>query len=800
MLPVAPAQQSSDFGGLRHWRGRCFVRCMKTPRAAQWAASRHGIGTVIAGLVLGSISACGSAEREGEGEAPGTPGSQTPDPSPLVPSTQVTLSVAPAVLDPILTDVEQAQSQTAESLLAASAVAFQSSLGFDPTTALGLPLIQQSALALNDAELAKFAENGFVILRRKQYPSFPYGYFDIYGSDLPVYVTADMVLEAVHRSYDDMLQAIELVDLAPRLGRLLTAMRGRLAAGDANLSEQAAQDADFFLSVAASLLAGQLAEPVTGRDATDVRTFLREATAASGARPITIFDTVREIDFSQFEPRGHYAGIEPLERYFRAMMWLGRIDLRMIETLGDGSRRFWRRQLETALALGALLDASSQEDWRVIDATVGAFVGEHDYMTVPQLGSLLEALGTTPAAGLGALSDEVVAQAIIDGEYGEQRIASHVIRKMPGVDGTLPLSASFAFFGQRYTVDSHVFSNVVFDRVATRVLPNPLDAAFAAFGNDHAASLLATELVERPYAGALASMRTLVDAHPSEYWQGSLYTGWLGALRTLSSRAGGGEPGTAASTDAPGLPAVARTEGWARRLLNTQLGSWAQLRHDTILYAKQSYTVGTECEFPDAYVEPYPELFHALARFAERGQAHARSRPPGRERGARRAHHHLLHGPASHRGHAGRDGRAAAERHAPLCRARGVHQPGDPCRERRQRPALADGLVQGSLLQSRGGARPRPDHRRRAYRRGRRHAHPARSVGVTRGNGDAPADGRQHRHLRGAARLRGHRVRLSRAPRAGLQPPDGRGVAAKAPEHRARRRALARAGARRAVR
>jgi hypothetical protein len=153
------------------------------------------------------------------------------------------------------------------------------------------------------------------------------------------------------------------------------------------------------------------------------------------------------------------------------------------------------------------------------------------------------------------------------------------------------------------------------------VLPNPLDAAFAAFGNDHAVSLLATELVERPYAGALASMRALVDAHPSEYWQGSLYTGWLGALRTLSARADGGEPGSAASTEAPGLPAVARTEGWARRLLSTQLASWAQLRHDTILYAKQSYTVATSCEFPDAYVEPYPELFHALSRFAERGQA-----------------------------------------------------------------------------------------------------------------------------------------------------------------------------------
>ncbi|HTV17680.1 MAG TPA: DUF3160 domain-containing protein [Polyangiaceae bacterium] len=587
-------------------------------RTAQRARARHGLGTVITGVWLGSISACGSA---GSGDEGGPPGSSGPDPSPLGPSTAVALSVAPAVLEPILSEVERAQSQTVESLLAASAVSFESTLGHDPTTALGLPLIQQSALALNDAELAQFAENGFVILRRKQYPSFPYGYFDIYGADLPVYVTADMVLEALHRSYDDMLQAVELADLAPRLGRLLTGMRSRLAAGGGNLSPQAAQDADFYLSVAASLLAGRTEPTVTGRDDADVRSFVTKATAAEGASEITIFDAPREIDFSQFEPRGHYAGIESLERYFRAMMWMGRIDLRMIETLGDGSRQFWRRQLETALALGALLDAAGQEDWRVIDATVGAFVGEHDYMTVPELGSLLEALGTTPAAGLGSLSDEAVAQAIIDGEYGEQRIASQIIRRMPGVDGPLPLSASFAFFGQRYTVDSHVFSNVVYGRVATRVLPNPLDAAFAAFGNDHAASLLETELTERPYAGALASMRTLVEAHPSEYWQGSLYTSWLGALRTLSARAGGGEPGSAASTDAPGLPAVARTERWARRLLNTQLGSWAELRHDTILYAKQSYTDGTACEFPDAYVEPYPEFFHAIARFAERGQS-----------------------------------------------------------------------------------------------------------------------------------------------------------------------------------
>src|SRR5690606_12291808 len=155
--------------------------------------------------------------------------------------------------------------------------------------------------------------------------------------------------------------------------------------------------------------------------------------------------------------------------------------------------------------------------------------------------------------------------------------------------------------------------------VPTRVLPNPLDAAFAALGNDHAVQLLEGELREHPYAGALASMRSLVDAHPADYWQGSLYTSWLGALRTLSPRAGAAPDGSAAAADAPGLPAVARTELWARRLLNTQLASWAQLRHDTLLYATQSYTTGSACEFPDAYVEPYPEFFHAIARLAERG-------------------------------------------------------------------------------------------------------------------------------------------------------------------------------------
>jgi hypothetical protein len=38
-----------------------------------------------------------------------------------------------------------------------------------------------------------------------------------------------------------------------------------------------------------------------------------------------------------------------------------------------------------------------------------------------------------------------------------------------------------------------------------------------------------------------------------------------------------------------------------------------------LLYAKQSYTGIPGCDFPDAYVDPYPEAFGAIRKYAEQG-------------------------------------------------------------------------------------------------------------------------------------------------------------------------------------
>lgn len=550
-------------------------------------------------LLLALLGAC-SSEPGGP-----DPGAIPHVPSEPDPGTEVAVS-APPELGELTQQLAAARQVTPDELRAKHAVAFQNELGYDPLSAANLEQILQAWSGIDEdpSVQAQLASSGFALRRNGHVPSFAYGYSEIYAADLPVFISADMVLEAIFRSHDKILQALEKQTLAPRLERVLGSIRSELVAKADTFEPEVASDLNFYLGVAISLLKGK----VDSRESDEVKSFYDAAVSAAGEQSRVLFGVERLLDFSQFKPRGHYDGDAALERYFRAMIWLGRTDFRLIETLGDGRQVLRRRQVEAVVALRQLLDAATFADYTAIDATIGAFVGEHDYMTLHQVDELLTALSAPD--GISEVDDETLANAIVAGSFGEQRIASQVMRRNPG-SNTLPLSLSFALFGQRYTVDSHVFSNVVYDRLPTRVVPNPLDVAFAALGNDQALGLLGEELdTEQDFAGELSGMRLLVDEHPAQYWQGSLYTNWMNALRALS-------PAAAPAED---LPAVARSETWGRRLLNTQLSSWAQLRHNNVLYVKQSYTSSAACEYPEAYVDPYPDFFHAVVRFAERAQ------------------------------------------------------------------------------------------------------------------------------------------------------------------------------------
>jgi hypothetical protein len=567
----------------------------------------------LAGLFVLLVPACsGSTSPAGAPkDRPSDPGQPvTPTPSD---SRQADLLALQATLAP-------AEGMDAASLASARALPFASGLGYDPLSATNLALVQGGVLKLGTGELDNLGQNGFVISRERMFSGFAEGYATIYALDLPVFISADSILHALHRSYDKILAQLERDVLRGELTAMFDGMRAGLGAGALNgLGAGAAADADLYLAVAKSLLDGQVAAPVAGASAATIQQLFAKAKAASGSQELVLLGASRTVDFSQFAPRGHYAGVPLLESYFQTMMWLGRMDLPILDVdATTGETIFRRRMLEAAVGFSLLLDDATFAHWKHIDDALRAFVGEPDAMEPPDVPRLLADLQVTAPEQLAAIPDAQIAQAMVTGAYGQQAIASQIIISAPH-QGTLPLAATYLLMGQRYVVDSHVFSNVVYDRSnrapTKRMMPDPLDVAFAALGNDAALPLLSSQLTTYAYAPDLERTRRLVDAHGDSYWGANLYNAWLGALRALSPTAAGLADTTAF------LPAVARTEPWSRRVLNTQLASWAELRHDTVLYVKQSYTSGVLCEFPDAYVEPVPAFYDRLALLAQKGTA-----------------------------------------------------------------------------------------------------------------------------------------------------------------------------------
>jgi hypothetical protein len=122
---------------------------------------------------------------------------------------------------------------------------------------------------LNAEELAAFKRNGFVVSERMGASSCTEMFYRVYKRDLPVFISADAVLHAWHRSYDALLVEIETEMLIPVLDEILAAMAERVpdaqrAYGEGLLAESV-RDADYFLTVARSLLAGQAVESPLGQ-------------------------------------------------------------------------------------------------------------------------------------------------------------------------------------------------------------------------------------------------------------------------------------------------------------------------------------------------------------------------------------------------------------------------------------------------------------------------------------------------------------------------------------------------------
>lgn len=473
-------------------------------------------------------------------------------------------------------------------------------------------------------ELALLREHGFVVSERWSRRSFGQAYLEIYKKDLPVFVSTDALLHALHKSYDAILQQMEMSLLIPRLQELLQRLHGAWPGLDQAYAarpemRRMLDDVDVYLTVALQLL-GEKVAPNRPENAATITQLLACINAEQPVEMPLFGDTPRIIDFSQFHPRGHYTDFEELKKYFKAMIWLGRTELMLTKPKVPGGSApsdadIQRQTIAAFLVLELAQQNGALALWQEIDGVIRFLVGESDNVALPHLQLLANEIGLLKADDLldpGRLQS--FKNALATKSYAIQRINSQILLTDPFNPDQLEPPAAFLLFGQRFVIDAYVMWNVVYDRIIYqgrkifRELPSSLDVLFA-LGNAAAPILLQNDLEQYHYAPNSAALRYLVDSYDDHFWNNSLYNVWLQTIRALNP-----------PPDLSPFPTFMQTGAFWQQKMNTQLAAWAQLRHDNLLYAKQSYTGGTTCSFPHSYVEPFPAFYRALRSFAQQAQ------------------------------------------------------------------------------------------------------------------------------------------------------------------------------------
>jgi hypothetical protein len=303
------------------------------------------------------------------------------------------------------------------------------------------------------------------------------------------------------------------------------------------------------------------------------------------------------VDFTEFKPRGHYTASEDLKNFFMAMTWYGRIT-RDVPPAGQDAVS--DAMLESLLMADALRSGRTHgvtllAAWQRAHDLTALFSGPSDVLTPVQVLDISRSIfGLTPKPDDFAAPEKHAAFLAAL----RRQPPSRIIRDVEGETRTHQV----AFMGKRYVLDAEILQRLV--RFPDKPFGEAIDV-FSALGLERARALQdAAGLANSPawFAGARAAVTSDVAAIPESQWTSNAYWGTLWALSAL--RAGREES----------HPFFMRSDAWQDKSLNTAAGSWAELRHNTILYSEAfSAEGGAEqyvVEFPKGYIEPN-ELFFA---------------------------------------------------------------------------------------------------------------------------------------------------------------------------------------------
>ncbi|MCK4897081.1 MAG: DUF3160 domain-containing protein, partial [Candidatus Heimdallarchaeota archaeon] len=256
-----------------------------------------------------------------------------------------------------------------------------------------------------------------------------------------------------------------------------------------------------------------------------------------------------------------------------------------------------------ALVYSFSADISGNTVWNYWDSicrTTGFLVGGSDDLTPVEYFAVWEQLGLLEFSELA--DDNRIREAIEDlKELRNPKINSGYVDAFEGEESS---TKGFRLFGQSYTPDAYIFQELVFDNLPDRPFPQALDI-FSVFGSERAEYHLEDEKNYEGYEEKIVELREEFTDLAIEDWTQNVYWQWIYSLLPLLEE------------KADGYPGFMQSEAWTDKSLVTSLSSWVELKHDTILYAKQSY--GVYISIPEQvyhYVEPYPRVYSRISATA----------------------------------------------------------------------------------------------------------------------------------------------------------------------------------------
>lgn len=300
--------------------------------------------------------------------------------------------------------------------------------------------------------------------------------------------------------------------------------------------------------------------------------------------------TGEEIDYSQFKARGNYTKNENLKKYFKVNMLYSQ-ELVQLEN-PDESINLEALKQAILISRTMLKDETSFKLWQDIYKPI-SFLVENTEDTTPI--DIYKSISTATKENTieAVLADNVV-NAVAD------EIKNKENPKIKPDSGKV-----FAFLPQRAVVDNTWLQNLVDTRPQSqRPVVSGVDL-MALLGNSLAERLTLTNednLKWDEFKEKYEETKAMVDARTDKEEKANIYRTWLWVLKAFNNEYG------------EGYPDFMKSEKWQYKDLNTALASWAQLKHDTILYAKE---FGAEMGGYDPvevkhYVEPNVNLYRRV--------------------------------------------------------------------------------------------------------------------------------------------------------------------------------------------